>query len=301
MQGAKISTRNADRVRESLDAMNKALEQQPPQCRKCWGSGHTSVDLIDGYLGLEIWCAHRVSPDRIPWCDCDAGNDKRREYKEMMHINTQRIVSNAFEAADVPIHFRGLTLDGIPPALRIGKERAMAAAQEFMDQGYVLQPSAQPGGNPTRKPGLAFIGPVGVGKTGILSVAFQHLVSQGTHQGLWLQLYEFFGEIQAEYTKENSQADAKIRAAQYVDLLFLDDAGDPDRRDGRGIAPETDDKRRVLMRVLSHRHANDMVTFFTSNLDERAFRRQWGDRVADRIWELCWVIAVEGAKLRGQI
>lgn len=249
-----------------------------------------------------------VGVDEILWCDCATGRAWQMQYVAGLEDVTQRGLSERFERAGIPDHFMSLGFDTIPEEHRAGKELAIAAGRMFAERGHVVPAEVRaydPGQchvDRRKKPGLCFVGNPGVGKTGILSVAFRARL--GKKAGLWIELYEFFNAVQSQYGKEGGDADARLEAAKTAPLLFLDDVGDPDRllrdRDGTvlGIAAETDDRRRLLWEILDYRHGQELPTLMTSNLTRSNFERQWGTRLAARAWEMCWVVPVTGCDLR---
>jgi DNA replication protein DnaC len=84
-----------------------------------------------------------------------------------------------------------------------------------------------------------------------------------------------------------------IQAAQKVPVLFIDDLGDPDKR-----RLESDDKRDILFRILNHRLQDWAPTFITTNLNGLGISKQFGERIASRLVELCEWCKVGGADLR---
>jgi hypothetical protein len=137
---------------------------------------------------------------------------------------------------------------------------------------------------------LVLSGPLGVGKTGMLTPVLQHYLGQG-QPALWIEFYDFCLEMQSGY-KDGTASDKPV-AARRAPLILLGDVGDVERRE-----PESDDKRRILWSVLNARHGEDLPTLVTTNLDERDFRRQFGGRMSDRLWEMAFVVPVGGVNLR---
>jgi hypothetical protein len=266
-------------------------------CPRCRDSGYVGSPLIRNATGPLAWRLAGVPVGEIPWCDCESGRSWRAYYAAGMRQAHQERIEATFQRAGIPARFEGLGFDTIPPEHRKGKEQAIAAARQFATQGYVLRPDGK------RRPGLALIGRPGVGKTGILSVAFRERLAAGA-AGLWIELYAFFGEIQGEYGKEGGDADGKLRAAQRAEVALLDDCGDPDRAKVNpatgepAIQAETDDRRRILWEIVDYRHGHELPTLVTSNLSRGDFEAQWGSRLAARLWELCWIVPVMGQDLR---
>jgi DNA replication protein DnaC len=297
----------SSRERDIEAAMALVLAAGDHACVKCQDSGYLNDYPIDGHFGFLAWQLRGIPADKILWCDCEIAQARRATYGQVAQGRQQRQLDANFQAAGIPERFLRLTFETLPPRYRKGKEQAIAMARMFLDLGHAdpsriseydtnLNHSSK-----RQKPGLCFVGAPGVGKTGILSVAFRERVQRG-EAGLWIELYDFFVEIQGEYGKPDGNADGKLKAAREAPLLFLDDCGDPDRRkNGNGIAPETDDRRRILWQLVDYRHGAGLSTLVTSNLSRTDFERQWGTRLAARVWEMCWVIPVGGVDLRAAL
>jgi hypothetical protein len=265
-------------------------------CPACMGSGHLE------YSSLHVLAAD-VPVEEIRWCECPLGAEKRRDYEGYRAALLQGRLARLFEQAGIPARFRGLTLDSLPPAHLEGKRRAMAAARMFIAEGAVTparlgeydpvaairaSESIRCSALPRRS--LVFSGPLGVGKTGMLTPVLRHYLGQG-QPALWIEFYDFCLEVQSGY--KDGTANNKLVAARRAPLILLDDVGDVERRE-----PETDDKRRILWSVLNGRHGDDLPTLVTTNLDERGFRCQFGGRVSDRLWEMAFVVPVGGVNPR---
>jgi primosomal protein DnaI len=195
----------------------------------------------------------------------------------------QKKVDRLFAAAGIPKKFQGLTLDTL---LQVagkdrGKREAFIAAQELYKTGMT-------GG----KRGLFIHGMYGVGKTGLLTPILVKYLSEG-RSGLWIEFYDFTDSVQEKYSKytENS-ADDLIRAAQEVDLILLDDVGNPNRD------IETDDRSKILYRLVNGRYNAELPMLISSNLAPAEFVQQFGPRTYDRIAECCRVVHMEGKNLR---
>ncbi|HOU22692.1 MAG TPA: hypothetical protein PLN42_00405 [Anaerolineae bacterium] len=272
-------------------------------CPRCRDTGYLTDHDIRGWFGPLAWQLAGIPVDEIKWCDCAMGQAWRMQYIAGLEDVTQRRLSERFERAGIPDRFLTLGFDTIPEERRAGKELAVAAGRMFAERGHVVPAEvraydlSQNHVDRRQKPGLCFVGKPGVGKTGILSVAFRARL--GRCAGLWIELYEFFNAVQSQYGREGGDADARVEAAKTAPLLFLDDVGDPDRRDGAGaVRAETDDRRRLLWEILDFRHGRELPTLMTSNLSRSDFEVQWGTRLAARAWEMCWVVPVTGCDLR---
>lgn len=306
---ARTSTRPV-RIEELLELGGKAGYVIPParreedrvepgqvyKCPKCMDTGYRNNIPIfwDGreWFGLLAWKLAGVPFDKINWCDCEYTEDRRANYQgTLANYQTTRL-AGIFRNSGIPARFADFTLLSIPAMYREGKKDALNAASQYMEHSYATTTTGQ------KREGLFFIGKPGTGKTGILSVVFQDIIKRGV-AGLWIECYHFLKEIQAEYSKEGSQAHEKLQAAKTCAVLFLDDFGDPDRRkNGSGIQPETDDKRQIMWELVDYRHGNGLPMLITSNLSRDEFTSQWGERMASRLWEACRVVQVAGVDLR---
>jgi hypothetical protein len=260
------------------------------------GTGHLE------YSSLHVLAAEMPAGE-IHWCECPLGAEKRQDYEGYRAMLLQRKLARLFEQAGIPARFRDLTLDSLPPAYLEGKRRAISAARMFIAEGGVTPGrlseydpvAAIKASESIRCPALArrslvLTGPLGVGKTGMLTPVLRHYLGQG-QPALWIEFYDFCLEVQSGY--KDGTANDKLVAARRAPLILLDDVGDVERRE-----PETDDKRRILWSVLNDRHGDDLPTLVTTNLDEKGFRRQFGGRVSDRLWEMAFVVPVGGVNLR---
>jgi DNA replication protein DnaC len=270
-------------------------------CVKCKDTGYLNDSPITwggvDRMGILAWQLAGVPTDKIAWCDCAYALERRSNYEGKAGVARQSNLDRMFRDAGIPNRFQGLTLFTIPEQFLPGKTAAIQAADHFIKHFHSVTNTGK------KRDGLVFIGPPGTGKTGILSVAFQAWVRKGK-AGLWIELYHFLKDIQAEYGKEDGRAQEMLKAAMTAPLLFLDDCGDPDRKwynkntNEWLIKEETDDKRQLLWEVVEHRHANGLPMLVTSNLARADFEKQWGTRLAARLWEACVVVPVNGVDLR---
>ena len=131
-------------------------------------------------------------------------------------------------------------------------------------------------------------GQPGVGKTGLLTPAFQELANG--RSALWISLLDLSNRINAGY--ETNEAYKRLDAAQSVDLLFIDDMGDPLRKTA------TDGMRNNLNAIIWHRHALDLPTIMTSNLSPEQIKIQFSEALYQRLATMAVVIEMSGKILR---
>jgi len=167
----------------------------------------------------------------------------------------------------------------------MGKFPAIAAVSAFITNGYATDPATQ-----RYKPGMVLSGSYGCGKTGLLTPALQHYLSQGK-SGLWIEVYDLLSEIQQGYADGDSAA--KLTAAQQADVILLDDLGDPERD-----KPETDDRRKLIYQLINYRHNRGLTMLITTNCSQPQLEQQFGKRTVERIIESCAWITMSGRNLR---
>lgn len=199
-------------------------------------------------------------------------------------------LSELFDRAGVPLHFRDFTLEsllalaGRDPA----KRAAFDAAVQLIEHGFIHQRGQH-------RRGLILFGPYGAGKTGLLTPILRHWIDQG-RAGLWIEFYDFTDAIQSGYnTGASLQA---LEAAQQSDWLLLDDLGDLGRADRTTGFAETTDKCRILYQLINYRHNHLLPTLVSTNLTPPQLAEQFGDRTMERLLESCAIVQMAGANLR---
>jgi hypothetical protein len=231
-------------------------------------------------------CGDTGELDDGTFCDaCDYGRHKAKVQAQWWEKNKADVEAARRRCMEklygpcmvVPERYQGLTpqtLEALGPMAMEGKRAAIEAVTRW----------AKGEGD---KPGLLLYGKAGRGK----SVLGWWAVPQ-RGWGLWLTWPELTRKIQSSYSRDGD-SEAMIEVAQNVPVLFLDDLGDPDRR-----GMESDDKREILFRIVNHRLQHCKPTFITTNLLGSDISKQFGNRIASRLLELCEWCNVGGVDLR---
>jgi len=273
---------------------SEILSRVPPEVREQieGGGGSEKEDSTTAErLGGCGECDYKGHLPSGRYCDCEYA--RQRQYQDMC------AVEGRFPRAGVPDRLKGLSLQTLsevaPSAAETQAARAVRALEE---NGEVTDPC-----HGTKRGSLCLLGRNGTGKSGLLvHLARQHFLAGQIP--LWIKYADLVRDgVQAgygtsvEYAPGLQLSTVRLQAAQRVDVLLIDDLGDP-------FAPadsyvETSDRRDILFRILSARHEEGLPTHITSNhrsLEE--IREQFDPRTADRVKELCAVVEMDGPNLR---
>lgn len=237
-----------------------------------------------GDMGVLGWKTPRHYPlAEVEFCTCLCGVAALDAAKRAEAAKRQRQLDAMFAAAGIPMHFRGMTVDTLYQVAGDDgdKREGITAARELVETGFTRG-----------KNGLYIHGTFGVGKTGVVTPILRNYVDNGL-TGLWIEFYDFTDEVQSRYrSNAEDTAQAAIKQAQEVDMLLLDDVGNPK------IKTETDDRSKILYQVVNARHNHARPTLITSNLAPKEFVEQFGARTWERIAESCRVVRMGGRNLR---
>lgn len=159
---------------------------------------------------------------------------------------------------------------------------------------------------------LILMGPVGAGKTTILEhiarATVKKLREDGTYNPAfstrtrhcwldnpitWVNAEDYVQDVKSGWKRkfddpqENYSADG---VAMQVPRLFLDDLGSE---------ANTEVNRDEIVRLITGRHARELPTWITTNLELPAIEERYGVRVLDRLRQYNAFIGVQGESRRG--
>lgn len=205
-------------------------------------------------------------------CDCPAGEKAREEAAANAAASRARRIATYLRDAGIPERFRSLTLKGSPH-----RQIAARMANAPEDSSWLLY------------------GPVGRGKTALATAYLQRWIRRMCRRGLFVTLPNLLAELRETYDAETSELDVLERYSR-TGLLVLDDIG----AEAVGNREWLLDR---LFHVVGSRHAGCRPTVFTTNLTPKALRARLGERIWDRVMEMCGperIVHVAGPNLRMQ-
>lgn len=224
----------------------------------------------------------------VEFCQCEKGAATSRYWHRRAGEMRANALERLFKNAAIPARFADLTIATLARINDPGKAEAIAACQSLIEHGAIPQR-----GLPRNS--LLLSGPFGVGKTGLLTATMLHFLEQG-QVGLWIEYYDLVLAVQSGYSDGSSAQ--RMEAARNADWLLLDDVGDLERKANGAVAPETDDRRKILYQILNHRHNNRLPTLITTNLNPGQFSVQFGARITERLMESFAIVGIGGQNLR---
>lgn len=135
------------------------------------------------------------------------------------------------------------------------------------------------------RPGLLLAGRYGVGKTGLAISALRERTALTHCDALFVATPDLLDRIRETYNRERgdgSPAESQVMdAIKSITLLVLDDLG---------AERVTDWVAEKLFALLNHRHNYELATIVTSNLAEGEMTTHLGQRISQRLAEMCQVL-----------
>lgn len=190
----------------------------------------------------------------------------------------------------IPEEYRGRTFatwDAMPDDQKRGKQAARRVAEIFAEKTILENDYGK------RWWGLVLAGETGRGKSGLAASIMYRRTELG-ETCLWIAFRKFLRLCYSTLQKDAQVSyEQLIGVADSVPFLVLDDFADMEQ-----IKDITDYVRNVVYDVVCERHQQHLPTVITTNLTGEQLYDQFGDRIGDRVLQMCYWQAVGNANLR---
>ena len=278
----------SDNALDYYESLKRAVS--PILCTTCNDQGVLKVEV-------EGQPKHPLNGKSVP-CpnpDCKAGQ-----------AASERLMKNRFTRAGVPEAYQPMTLDTFKQAITAaggnwkGKGLAYATAETFINlypAKFSLMDVAERHrvtgykGSAVPRHSVVFTGDTGQGKTGLAAAIFNGLIERGIVP-VYIRVQDVIAEIQSTYGKSGDPnsptADEKFYTLITCPVLILDEFN---------LENYSADRLEIVERVIRGRHGKKLPFIATTNLDDKDFRKWWGERIGDIVLTAHW-IGVGGVKLR---
>jgi len=256
--------RSVDRIRVEMGMVERRLAlaerrdsiqaTRPPDCW-CLGTGGRRIMTVNiGDPNSEVvW---------LETCGCPDGQAEA--------MRRDRLIPEAREKASTAERNGKWARSGIPLRFQDCRLGTWPTARRRADILAMLTPRAR---------SLYIWGPFGVGKTGLaVGYAWDYLTKMNPITLRFVTVPDLLASLRATYSTGQTEEHI-ITLYSRCGLLVLDDLGAEQVKDTGWLEDR-------LYRIIGHRHAEELPTVFTSNLDLDHVADRVGPRVTDRIAEM---------------
>lgn len=239
------------------------LSDSPPKCTRCNDVGIVAV---------------RTAGAATAYVDCSCGQLRTRRLA--------RLLGRAF--GDDVERYREHTIAGWVAAVaqRAPQKAGLAAAIGTLVERWALDP------RPGARSSLALIGPIGTGKSALAAILLRLRIERELADALYMTTPDLLAAIKATYGPRGEGSEPEtIDAIKTTTLLVLDDLGA--ERPSEWVEEQ-------LYRVVNYRYTALLPTIVTSNYPFAALKRRIGERITDRLNDMCDVVYLDTPNLRGK-
>lgn len=234
-------------------------------------------DLDQLLKNLKLHRSREILDEQLQWAEQDAPSYSdflRRLLREEYNTQQVRYLGYRIKRARLPEHW---TLESFPWQLQPGVQKPaieQLARLDFMD----------------RAANIVFIGPTGVGKTG-LSVGILLKALEVGHRGLFIKAQDLFDQMYASLADHSSRK--LLNRLCRVDLLVIDEMG------YLNLRPE---QSNIFFKLMEERYGR-RSTIITTNLDYDEWyaflgQKQMVGALLDRLRHHCTTVRIDGPSLR---
>lgn len=225
---------------------------------------------------------------RVRWSGCQACSTEQEAARSAEDAERARArdaelaraaIERALEVAAIPARFRDRTFSAFV-ADTDAQGRAFSAAKAYADE---FERHLKAG------TGLAFLGPVGTGKTHLAASILLQLAP--SYACLYTTASNLVRMVRDTWRKDSERSEREIMRilGRDIQLLVVDELGAQYGSDG---------ERQVLFEVLDRRYAEMRPTIMIGNIEVEGLRDALGDRVYDRMRETHRVVPMAGESYR---
>jgi DNA replication protein DnaC len=236
----------------------------------------------------------------LVFCECKAGQAYRtslaKRANQLSDTDRQKIdvaaakrrkQAKAFEIGNIPPKYAEFTLAGYFKLVSGDKDKkpVLHLLRQYANDSKVKTEDGE-------RNGVFLWGNSDQGKTGALSPVFLKMVKELNMTGLWLQYNTMMANLKDFSDEGRDDVSKRLRACKEVEILFIDDLGDP--LNTKGVS---DYDRDTMFQILDYRNTNMLPTLITSNLAPEQLALMFHERVMKRIREMCAIVEVKGKSM----
>lgn len=239
------------------------------KCRRCGTEYKLNKNIAD-FLPESL----KEKMKYIPSCDC-LEKDSKYELEVMdKKLEAERRVSRIKRFKDVSIVDSKFNKSFFKYA---EETKSINMCKKYADKFVEKTP----------KVGMYLYGPVGTGKT-FAACCMANELMESNKATLVMNLGLYLTKLKREWAEAENDV---LNYAKECDMLIIDDFG---------VEKVTEFVLEKLFALVDTRYRSQKAMVITSNLSLDEIRAKFGDRIADRIVDMCFPVEVKGESMRGK-